>query len=185
MVVAQLRDEQLDRIVIGGHECALTRHLANPRVEVAQRPANRRLRRRRADARQCPDRVASHEILLVVERGVQRFDRRVGVAGERGNGPVAHGHARIAEPRDELRRRSGGPIKFQAAWIQGLGRVRLADTIERAEHVGARDHGRRAAAPKPGAGINDEQAAVCVLDDIREMHARIVRARENLRPAAI
>ena len=96
-------------------------------------------------------------------------------SSERFNGPVLYSGPRISEQRNRLSHTQkvlSTPQLFPS-WIFDLGRTLAADAVDPPQHVGLVQLRGRAAELVPAAGVDDDEAAVGVLDDVGGMEVEI------------
>jgi hypothetical protein len=87
---------------------------------------------------------------------------------------MSDGGTRIVEEYREIFQGSGVEINFAAARIFDFGSARAVNTIDRAENVGLPELGGRATKFVPAAGINYEQRAVGIFDDVGGMKIGLI-----------
>ena len=144
------------------------RHALDARIAIAQRRPDGGSGRRQRQAHRGPQRPLTHVDGRMAGDGArQRRQRAIRTeADQRLDGAAPHGRPRIGEAADQRRRRRLPPVETTPARVGHRRRAALPHAVDRARHVRLGQLRRRATQLVPGAGVDDEQAAVGVLDDV-------------------
>ena len=94
--------------------------------------------------------------------------------------PAAHGRPRIGQKPGQVVGGNFVPLDFLAARIVNLRRAGFADAIHRAQQIGFVKLRRGAAEFVPAAGVDDDQAAICIFQNIRRMKIQAIAGEKVL-----
>ena len=109
---------------------------------------------------------------------LERRRRRIAGLHQQLGRAILHVRPRVVEQADQFGRRHRRQVQLFAARIGRAPRRLAADAVHAALHLRFGVLRQRAAVDEPRAGVEDQQAAVGVLENIRRMEIRIGRREE-------
>src|SRR5690606_24510378 len=121
------------------------------------------------DASEGPDRLHTGLPFAFGQDLDQLSDRLTALSRKGLHRAIANHRPIIVQTRCQLLRGGGFPLEIETSGILWAGDAFLADTINRSKHIRLGNTGTRAPDSKPSAGIDNQEAAVCILDNISEM----------------
>ncbi len=131
------------------------------------------------DARERPDRIAAQAGRpVLLQCPLQRRQRVLAAVGQLLHSPIAHRVARIVEQRNQLSRFQQRPRQLQATRVVDRAGVGLAHAVDRPLDFRLGDLGGRAADAEPTAGVDDDQAAIGILENVGRVEVLVVGGEE-------